>query len=75
MSFTQSCASPHHSISLAPRTTAVTLSSSGNTAADFRLGAADLGDVARIGAELVPMPFIGQADERVQIGLAHNLSQ
>ena len=39
--------------------------------ADFGLGAADLGDVARVGAELVPMAFVGQADERVQVGLAH----
>ena len=39
--------------------------------ADFSLGAADLGDVAGVGAELVPMAFVRQADERMQAGLAH----
>ena len=38
--------------------------------ADFGLRAADLRDVARIGAELIPMALVGQADERVEIRAA-----
>ena len=38
---------------------------------DFRLRAADLSDIARIGAELIPMAFVGKADQSVKAAALH----
>ena len=43
--------------------------------ADFRLGAADLRDVSGIGAELIPMSFVREADESVKTATLHLLAE